>query len=54
MRFLWSTAPPNEDTDEKLRVMRMTRVVFGVSPSPFLLAATVRKHLQQYEEQQQM
>ena len=51
VRFLWSAAPPKEDTDEKLRVMRMARVVFGVSPSPFLLAATVRKHLQQYGEQ---
>ena len=51
VRFLWLTAPPQEDTGEKLRVLRMTRVVFGVSPSPFLLAATVRKHLQQYGEQ---
>lgn len=25
--------------------MRMNRVVFGVSPSPFLLAATIRKHI---------
>ncbi|KAF7649412.1 hypothetical protein LDENG_00141600 [Lucifuga dentata] len=52
VRFLWLAAPPKEDAGEKLRVLRMTRVVCGVSPSPFLLAATVRKHLQQYEEEQ--
>ncbi|XP_056094778.1 uncharacterized protein LOC130073406 [Rhinichthys klamathensis goyatoka] len=51
VRFLWLTAPPHEDAGETLRVLRMTRVVFGVSPSPFLLAATVRKHLKEYEDQ---
>lgn len=51
VRFLWLTAPPNEDAGEKLRVLRMTRVVFEVSPSPFLLAATVRRHLKEYENQ---
>ncbi|KAI3355778.1 hypothetical protein L3Q82_004216 [Scortum barcoo] len=30
----------------------MSRVVFGVSPSPFLLAATIRKHIKQYETEQ--
>lgn len=51
VRFLWLTASPKEEAGEKLRVLRMTRVVFGVSPSPFLLAATVKRHLGQYEEQ---
>ncbi|XP_038162876.1 uncharacterized protein LOC119797746 [Cyprinodon tularosa] len=46
VRFLWFTGPPTEDN---LRVLRMTRVVFGASSSPFLLAATIRKHLRQYE-----
>ncbi|XP_030584685.1 uncharacterized protein LOC115779925 [Archocentrus centrarchus] len=50
VRFLWLTASPREEADERLRVLRMTRVVFGVSSSPFLLAAVVRRHLQQYKE----
>lgn len=31
--------------------MRMNRVVFGVSPSPFLLAATIKAHIKQYEDE---
>ena len=53
VRFLWCTAPPSGGEEEgELRVLRMTRVVFGASPSPFLLAATIRKHLKQYETEQ--
>ena len=48
VRFLWFTGPPTEEKDEKLRILRMTRVVFGASLSPFLLAATIRKHPRQY------
>lgn len=49
VRFLWFTGPPTEEKDVTLRLLRMTRVVFGASSSPFLLAATIRKHLRQYE-----
>lgn len=52
VRFLWLTGSPSGEEDEELRVLRMTRVVFGASPSPFLLAATIRKHLRQYEREQ--
>lgn len=31
-------------TENELCIMRMCRVVFGVSPRPFMLAATIRKH----------
>ncbi|RXN35457.1 pao retrotransposon peptidase [Labeo rohita] len=51
VRFLWLAAPLHENRGEKPRVLQMMRVVFGVSPSPFLLAATVRKHLKKYETQ---
>ncbi|KAL7881123.1 hypothetical protein SRHO_G00033770 [Serrasalmus rhombeus] len=49
VRFLWITGPPTQEKDMKLRMLRMTRVVFGASSSPFLLAATIRRHLRQYE-----
>ena len=44
-RFLWREDPGAEPT-----VFRMTRVVFGVSASPFLLQATIRRHLSQYAD----
>lgn len=48
VRFIWLTGPPDADTT-KTRIMRMTRVVFGGSSSPFLLAATIRNHLEKYK-----
>ena len=45
-RFLWR----RKATDQDPAIYRMTRVVFGVKPSPFLLQAALRKHLQLYEE----
>lgn len=49
VRFQWFHSPPNEEENKKLCVLRMTRMVFGASPSPFLLAANIRNHLKQYE-----
>lgn len=48
-RFLWLHGPPTKDCKNEVRVLRMNRVVFRVSPSPFLLTATIRK---QFEAEQ--
>ncbi|XP_075559900.1 uncharacterized protein LOC142591457 [Dermacentor variabilis] len=46
LRFLWyAHLPTMEDPEPPIEVWRMTRVPFGVTSSPFLLAATVRHHL---------
>ncbi|XP_070380720.1 uncharacterized protein [Dermacentor albipictus] len=46
LRFLWyAHLPTKEDPEPPIEVWRMTRVPFGVTSSPFLLAATVRHHL---------
>ena len=48
LRFLWvkdvTQNPP------EICVMKFTRVVFGVSSSPFLLNATINHHLEQFKE----
>lgn len=48
MRFLWLTERP-DDKSTNLRVLRIACVVFGVTSSLFLLAATIRKHLEKYQ-----
>lgn len=48
LRFLWYDNVFDEDP--VLKVFRFTRVVFGVTSSPFLLNATMRHHLQQYQD----
>lgn len=45
LRFLWVENPFDEI---KLVTLRFTRVVFGISSSPFLPNATIRHHLQLY------
>ena len=47
LRFLW--VEDSFDNDVKLVTMRFTRVVFGVSSSPFLLNATIKHHLEVYQ-----
>lgn len=50
LRFLWFKERPAPYEDIKVAIMRMTRVPFGASASPFLLAATIRHHLKKYEQ----
>ena len=45
-RFLWVDDPMNEDP--KIRLLRFTRVVFGLTSSPFILNATIKHHVGQY------
>ena len=46
LRFLWFYDVWSEHP--KVITLRFTRVVFGVSSSPFLLNATIRHHIEQY------
>ena len=48
LRFLW--VHNVQENPPRVRPLRFTRVVFGVSSSPFLLNATIRHHLEHYRE----
>ena len=50
LRFLWFDDVFADQSD--VVELRFTRVVFGVSSSPFLLNATIRHHLEQYNQTQ--
>ena len=47
LRFLWVTNP--DDENPEMTTFRFTRVIFGVSSSPFLLNATINHHLETYK-----
>ncbi|GFU61386.1 integrase catalytic domain-containing protein [Trichonephila clavipes] len=49
--FLWSDDEPCVHEKPKLQVYRFNRVNFGVSSSPFLLAATIRHHIEKYKHE---
>ncbi|GFW49834.1 integrase catalytic domain-containing protein [Trichonephila clavipes] len=51
VRFLWSDDEPCVHKRPKLQVYRFNRVNFGVSSSPFLLAATIRHHIERYKHE---
>ncbi|GFT00568.1 integrase catalytic domain-containing protein [Trichonephila clavipes] len=51
IRFLWSDDEPCVYKRPKLQVYRFNRVNFGVSSSPFLLAATIRHHIEKYKHE---
>ncbi|MCG8621378.1 MAG: hypothetical protein MJE68_05160 [Proteobacteria bacterium] len=46
LRFLW--IKDARDTQPEITIMRFTRVVFGVSASPFLLNAIIDHHIKKY------
>ena len=48
LRFIWVDDVTKEEPE--LQEYRFTRVVFGVSSSPFLLNATLKYHLEQFLE----
>lgn len=48
LRFIWVDDASKDSPD--LIIYRFTRIVFGVSSSPFLLNATIRFHLEKYLE----
>lgn len=50
LRFLWVDDVFADQPN--IIELRFTRVVFGVSPSPFLMNATIRHHLDQYHHKQ--
>ena len=47
-RFLW--IDDIDKAEPQVITLRFTRVVFGVSSSPFLLNATIKHHIEQYEQ----
>ncbi|GFX32200.1 integrase catalytic domain-containing protein [Trichonephila clavipes] len=51
VRFLWSDDEPCVHKRPKLQVYRFNRVNFGVSSSSFLLAATIRHHIDKYKHE---
>ena len=46
--FLW--VDDIDKAEPKVITLRFTRVVFGLSSSPFLLNATIKHHIEQYEQ----
>ena len=49
LKFLWFDDPRKKNPD--IIILRFTRVVFGVSSSPFLLNATIAHHMENYRQE---
>ncbi len=48
LRFMW--VKNVDDEDHQIEEYRFTRVIFGAGPSPYILNATIRHHLEQFKE----
>jgi len=48
VKFLWIHDPTKPAEGDNLRVLRFTRVTFGIVASPFLLAAVIFYHLKKF------
>ncbi|GBM89320.1 hypothetical protein AVEN_120893-1 [Araneus ventricosus] len=46
LRFFWF---PDKQDSKSYKILRMTRVPFGVTSSPFMLAATIKYHIRKYK-----
>ncbi|KIH43762.1 hypothetical protein ANCDUO_26226, partial [Ancylostoma duodenale] len=53
-RCLWLRNHRLPPTPNNIKVLRFTRVTFGLNTSPFLLAGTIHFHLDQYKEDPQL
>ncbi|GFT68058.1 integrase catalytic domain-containing protein [Trichonephila clavipes] len=51
VRFLFPDIRSNQTDPYKFQVYRFKRVMFGVNVSPFLLSATIKRHIENYREQ---
>ena len=49
LRFLWVADP--FDKNSKIIHLRFTRLVFGLRPSPAILASVIAHHIQKYSSQ---
>ncbi|GBM05430.1 hypothetical protein AVEN_94732-1 [Araneus ventricosus] len=48
LRFFWF---PDKQDLKSYKILRMTRVPFGVTSSPFVLAATIKYHIRKYKQE---
>ncbi|XP_035208352.1 uncharacterized protein LOC118183049 [Stegodyphus dumicola] len=53
VRFLWANNLTDKDGKPNTKILRMTRVLFGATSSPFLLAATIKHHINTFKETNQ-
>ncbi|XP_055929765.1 uncharacterized protein LOC129960379 [Argiope bruennichi] len=47
LRFFWF---PDDQVSKSHKILRMTRVLFGVTSSPFMLSATIKCHSRELKD----